>query len=83
MTEQDLIKLEFERVDVSAEESGDKAFFYYFYHFGKGFSLISYSSDQLVDGKWFVEVFEEENIRFTNSTDVMALIDLIKRNTIK
>ena len=31
MKEQDLIDLEFERVDVTAEESGDDAFYYYTY----------------------------------------------------
>jgi len=48
-----------------------------------GFSLITNASDELVDGKWFVEIFENESIRFTNITDVITLIDLIKRNTIK
>ena len=81
MKEKELIALGFQRTDVTAEQSGDKAFHYYTYDFGNGsFSLISNSSDELEDGKWYVEVFEDETIRFTNSTDVMALIDLINRN---
>jgi len=84
MKEKELVALGFERVDVSAEESGDKAFHYYTYDFGNGsFSLISNSSDEVEDGKWVVEVFEDETIRFTNSSDVMGLIDIINRNTIK
>jgi len=80
MKEKELIALGFKREDVN--EDG-YSFYYFTYDFGRGFSLISNSSDELVDGKWFVEIFEEENIRFTNSSDVMALIDLIKRNKIK
>ena len=81
MKEKELIALGFERVDVSAEDSGDTAFHYYTYDFGNGsFSLISNSSDAVVDGKWIVEVFEDDSIRFTNSSDLMGLIDVINRN---
>jgi len=80
MKEKELIALGFQREDVN--EDGH-SFYYFTYDFGRGFSLISNASDELADGKWFVEVFEEESIRFTSSTEVMALIDLIKRNTIK
>ena len=84
MKEKELIALNFERVDVSAEDSGHKAFHYYTYDFGNGsFSLISNSSDEVKAGKWYVEVFEDESIRFTNSSDVMGIIDVISRNTIK
>ena len=84
MKEKELVALGFQRVDVTAEQSGDKAFHYYIYDFGNGsFSLISNSNDEVEDGKWYVEVFEDEGIRFTNSTDVMALIDIINRNIIK
>lgn len=80
MKEKELIALGFQREDVNEDGS---SFYYFTYDFGRGFSLISNASDELVDGKWFVEVFEEESIRFTSITDITALIDLIKRNTIK
>ena len=80
MKEKELIALGFLKCYGEEDQEG---WYYYTYDFGRGFSLISNSSDELVDGKWFVEVFEDNNIRFTNSTDVMALIDLIKRNTKK
>ena len=84
MKEKELVALGFQRTDIPAKESGDKAFHYYTYDFGnKSFSLISNSNDEVEDGKWYVEVFEDESIRFTNSTDVMALIDLLNRNTIQ
>ena len=81
MKEKELVALGFQRVDVSAEDSGDKAFHYYTYDFGNGsFGLISNSNDEAEDGQWYVEVFEDETIRFTNSSDVMGLIDVINRN---
>jgi len=80
MKEKELIALGFKREDVN--EDG-YSFYYFTYDFGRGFSLITNSSDELVDGKWVVEVFEESNIKFTTITDVTALIDLIKRNTVK
>lgn len=79
MKEKELVALGLTRVDVN--EDGF-SFYYYTYDFGRGFSLITNSNDELVDGKWVVEIFEEPNIRFTTSSDVMALIDLIKRNTV-
>ena len=83
MKEKELVALGFERVDVSAEDSGDKAFHYYTYDFGnRTFALISNANDEAVDDNWYVEVFEDETIRFTNSSDVMGLIDVINRNTI-
>ena len=84
MKEKELVALGFERVDVSAEESGDTAFHYYIYDFGnRTFSLISNANDEAVDDKWYIEVFEDESIQFTNSSDIMALIDIINRNIVK
>ena len=40
MKEQDLVDLGFERIDISAEESGDEAFYYYTYDFTKHFTFI-------------------------------------------
>ena len=83
MKEQDLIDLGFKRTDVSAEESGDKAFYYYNIDFGdqRGISLISPANNEVIDNKWFVEVFEDNNIRIDNTKDLKQLIDIIKRNT--
>jgi hypothetical protein len=78
MKEKELLALGFEKCFGDPDEPD---WYYFTYDFGRGFSLISNASDELVDGKWVVEIFEEPDIRFTNSSDVMALIDLIKRNT--
>jgi len=85
MKEKELIALGFTRKDVPAGESGYEADWYYYeMDFGKGhLGLISPSNDEVENDKWFVGVFGDNTIRFTDSSDVMALIDLIKRNTKK
>lgn len=82
MKEKELVALGFTREECI--EEGVDPFHYYTYDFGNGsFSLISNSSDEVKAGKWCVEVFDDSSIRFTNSSDVMGLIDVINRNTIK
>ena len=85
MKEQDLIDLGFERYDISAEESGEENDWYYYeINFGDGhLGLISSSNDEVENDEWYVELFNENTIRFTDSSEVMAFIDLINRNTIK
>jgi hypothetical protein len=78
MKQEELIALGFEKCFGDADQPD---WYYFTYDFGVGFSLISNASDELGDGEWVVEVFENDKIIFTNSSDVMALIDLIKRNT--
>lgn len=78
MKEKELLALGFEKCFGDSDEPD---WYYFTYDFGRGFSLISNASDELVDGKWVVEIFEESNIRFTSSSEIMVLIDLIKRNT--
>ena len=73
MKEQDLINLGF------IKESEDD-FYYYVLEFGRGFELISSANDELENGKWFVEVFEENSIRFTNKEDLNEFINIINRN---
>jgi len=74
MNEQDLIDLGF------AKEYGDESFYYYVLEFGRGFELISNANDEIENGKWFVEVFEEDSIRFTDVKDLTEFIEIIKRN---
>jgi len=76
MKEQDLVDLGFKK------ELGDN-FYYYTYDFARGFSLITQASDEVVDNKWFVEVFETTpTIRFTNKGLVEALIIIINNGKI-
>ena len=82
MKEQDLVDLGFERIDVSAEESGDEAFYYYTYDFTKHFSMISNDNDQAEKEGWLVEIFDYSDIRFHQKEDVKVLIDLINKNKV-
>jgi hypothetical protein len=81
MKEQELIDLGFEKRFGDTDELG---WYYFKYDFGRGLSLISNASDEVADDKqWFVEVFEEEKIRFTDATEMAGLINLIEKNTFK
>ena len=81
MKEQDLIDLGFKRTDVSAEESGDEAFYYYDIDFGdqRGISFISPANNEVIDNKWFVEVFEDNSIRIDTIEDLKELINILNR----
>jgi len=81
MKEELLVELGFERVDVSAEESGDKPFHYYLKNFGEKniLSLISISNDAVEDGKWYVEVFEDDSIKIDDEDDLEDFINIITK----
>ena len=82
MREQDIKDLGFEKRVVSPEESGyDTEFYYYNYDFGRGFSLISPSNDE-VETDWWIEVFEEPGIRIYDAGDLRQLVEIILRNKI-
>ena len=73
--EQDLLELGFEKIKVSIEESGDKAFYYFTFEIGD-LCLITCANDECVDDGYTVEFFDYLNsVVFTNLT---ALEDLIK-----
>ena len=82
--EEELVKLGFERVDVSKEESGDKPFHYYTYDIGNGsISLISQSNDEVENNNWHIEVFDDASIRFESIENLIKFIQVIERNIIK
>ena len=84
MKEADLIQLGFNRVDVSEQESGDKAFHYYTYDIGNGvISLISQSNDEVKDNDWHVEVFDDTSIRFETIEDITKFIQVVEKNIIR
>ena len=85
MTEQDLIDFGFERNDVTAEESGAyNDFYYYDIDLGSNgsISLISPSNDEVENGNWYVEVFEDAKVIFTGKDDLKIFIDIINKNTL-
>jgi hypothetical protein len=72
MKEQDIIDLGFTK-------EIDEDFYYYTRDLASGFSLITQASDEVVDNKWVVEVFETSTIRFTNKKPVKKLIKIINK----
>jgi len=82
--EGELVKLGFERVDVSEEESGDKPFHYYTYDIGNGtISLITQSNDEVENDNWHVEVFNDTSIRFETLEDITKFIQVTEKNIIR
>jgi hypothetical protein len=77
MKEQDIIDLGFKK-EVEHDSIGE--FYYYVYDFGRGLSLISSANDEATDGEWYVDIFEEDNIRFTTKEDLTEFINIINRN---
>lgn len=83
MKEQDLIDLNFDKIEVAQEESGcGNSFYYYTYDF-KNFSLITAANDELLDdNSWYVEIFDYEDFRFTDREDLEKLIELLETNRV-
>ena len=81
MKEQDLISLGFKRTDVSKEESGDEAFYYYDLDFGveRGISLISPANTEVIDDKWYVEVFDDPSIRYDKYQDLLDFVTILRK----
>ena len=80
MTERQLKILRFEKVEVSSEKSGDKPYHYYTHDFVKGLSLISNSSDEVKDDKWYVEFFNTEiPVRFYDMSELLRLIIILTK----
>ena len=74
MKEKDLIDLGFKK------EYSDTKWYYYTYDLVKGLSLITNASDELLDGRWYVEVFESGQIRFINKKELEGFINIVRKN---
>lgn len=74
MKEQDLIDLGFTK-------EVEKDFYYYVYDFSKGLSLISQANDEVVDNKWFVEVFNYESLKTDELNVLIDFINVINKMT--
>ena len=85
MKEEQLISLGFERTDVTAEESGDKPFYYFTLDFGlsRGISLISCDDEQAKEDGWYVEIFEDNSIRFNEYQDVSDFIRIVRKGIVR
>ena len=80
MTETDLLQLDFTRVDETAESSGSPNDWHYYTYDIANFSLITPASDEVIDGEWYVGVFEIPEIQFTSRTELEILMTLLINN---
>jgi|688.fasta_scaffold424459_2 hypothetical protein len=80
MTEQNLEEIGFERTDVSAEESGGSAFYYYTIDIGD-ICLISNSSDDAEIEGWWISIFDSITLKLRGIGDVEQIISILKLNT--
>jgi len=74
MKEKDLIDLGFKK------EYGDAKWHYFTYDLADGLSLITNASDELLDGEWYVEVFESGRIRFIDRKEIQEFINIVRKN---
>lgn len=80
MTENDLLQLDFTRKDETAKDSGSPNDWYYYTYDVGNIGFITPASDEVVDGEWYVEVFESPQIRFTSRTELEILLTLLINN---
>jgi hypothetical protein len=85
MTEKDIIELGFDRVDVTAGESGyPEDWHYYTYDLTNHLSLISCDNNEAKKSGWYVEIFDAgTDIRFTSHTQLLDLIYIIENAKIR
>ncbi len=80
MKEQELTNLGFAKINISAEESGGNAFYYFDLDITRYTSLISNSNDEALKNEWQVEFFQDDSVVFTDIKDLQLFIDIIRRN---
>ena len=74
MKEQDLMDLGFKK------EYSETKWYYYTYDLADGLSLITNASDELLNGEWYVEVFESGKIRFIDRKEIQEFINIVRKN---
>ena len=78
MTENNLIKMGFQRVD---EDDDTSPFYYYVYEVGEECCLVSNSNLETIDTGWFIELYDiVDGVRFVNARELKTFIDVLERN---
>ena len=79
---EDIFKtLEFNRIDVSVEESGFNQDYYYYELTIGDICFITCANDEAVDGKWWCSIFDFITLSLTQEADLISMVEIIKRNT--
>lgn len=79
ITTDDLIRLGFERTDVSAEESGDMPFYYFKRSFDYGLDLLTISDDERVSDEWVIRSMGDCDVFIDNVDDLGNLINILNK----
>lgn len=79
LTTDDLIRLGFERVDVSAEESGDMPFYYFARRVPMGFDLLTLCDNERIDDTWVINHMGDENVWIDDVDDLSNLINILHK----
>jgi len=78
MTENEIIKAGFERLDISAEESGDLPYSYYHLEFGENYPLCLMANE--IKGKYKVTFLDYDHFEISEYSDLEKLIKILNRN---
>lgn len=54
--------------------------YYYTLEITSGLAFISHPNVDVKNGEWVVEIFESEDIKFTNAKTLTILINILKQN---
>tara|TARA_R110002020_G_scaffold321291_2_gene537214 strand:- start:1233 stop:1472 length:240 start_codon:yes stop_codon:yes gene_type:complete len=76
MTEKELIALGFKKM---VEES-HPSFYYFTLKICESLSFITCADDEVINGKWWAELYDSPSIRFNDHNQLKQLIDLLNQN---
>lgn len=80
ITEEDLLKLGFQRQQETVESSGSKNDWHYYTLDIADICLITNDNEEAEKEGWFVYIFDHLDIRFTTTEDTAQLVHLLQRN---
>lgn len=79
ITTEDLMRLGFERVDVSAEESGGDPFYYFVRRRFTDLDLLSVSDDERIGDSWSINSMGDCDVWIDNVDDLSNLINILHK----
>ena len=78
MTENEIIKAGFSKVDISAEESGDLPYYYYSLDFGLQYPLCLMANEK--GGEFVVTFLDYDHFEILEYSELVKLIEILNRN---
>lgn len=81
MTEQDLIDLGFEKIEIDDifDDNDTGTYYYYIYFLSDDISLVTPCNDE-INGEWFVEFNASTDLQFRSKEKLVVLMDIIKES---